>query len=56
MPNNPKCLLFKLEPPATDSQVQAMVTSIPHMAQCVSCERRKKGELEKMCPFGVSNG
>ena len=53
MPNNPKCIIFKMATPPTDEQVQTMVDTVPFATNCVSCSRRKDGKLEKMCWKGL---
>ena len=49
MPNSPKCLLYKMNPPLTEAQVQAMADDVPFAQNCVGCPRRVEDRLEKMC-------
>jgi hypothetical protein len=45
---SPKCIVFKKQD-LTDEQLTALAAAVPLASECLKCERRKDGKLEKIC-------
>jgi len=45
----PKCILFKMPVPPTDTNLGELAKSVPWAANCLECQLRKDGKLVKMC-------
>jgi len=46
---NPKCLLFKIVKPPTETELSVMSVAIPFARNCIECPKRAAGRLDKMC-------